>query len=298
MNFLERAFDGLNQWWKYLIVIVVGFVVAQLLGSLPLIFFMKDTGIVGLDFNAAGLDPNLGLLLMLLPFLVSNLMMYKLIKILHKRSLMDVFNGGQPMRWGRIKTSFSLWVGFMALYLLISWLIDPENFIFQLEMASFLPLCVVAILMIPIQTTAEEYLLRGYLTQAIGVLTNNRWAAILLPGVLFALLHITNPEVKEFGFWYVMPQYFVTGFVFGLISVLDDGIELALGAHAANNIFLSLFVTFDSSVLQTSAVFHQQAIDPLHELIALIAMNALFVFVLARKYGWDFSILAKKINVA
>ena len=35
----------------------------------------------------------------------------------------------------------------------------------------------------------------------------------------------------------MMPQYIFMGFIFGLISVFDDGIECAMGAHTANNIF-------------------------------------------------------------
>ena len=71
-------------------------------------------------------------------------------------------------------------------------------------------------------------------------------------------MHVMNPEIKEFGFLTMMPQYISFGLLFGIISVLDNGIELAIGAHAANNIFLSIFVTQKSSTLQTVAMFEQQ----------------------------------------
>jgi len=39
---------------------------------------------------------------------------------------------------------------------------------------------------------------------------------------------------------------------------MDDGIEVAMGAHTANNIFLCIFVTNSSSALQTSALYVQK----------------------------------------
>ena len=52
-----------------------------------------------------------------------------------------------------------------------------------------------------------------------------------------------------------MPQYIVFGLIFGIITILDDGIEAAMGAHAANNIFLCIMVTNESSALQTPALY-------------------------------------------
>ena len=51
-----------------------------------------------------------------------------------------------------------------------------------------------------------------------------------------------------------MPDYFIIGLTLGLMSLLDDGIETAMGVHAANNIFDSLFITSKNSALQTPAL--------------------------------------------
>jgi uncharacterized protein len=41
----------------------------------------------------------------------------------------------------------------------------------------------------------------------------------------------------------MMPQYVFFGIVFAVLTMIDDGIEIAIGAHAANNIFLSVLTS-------------------------------------------------------
>ena len=119
--------------------------------------------------------------------------------------------------------------------------------------------------------------------------------AAVLPALLFAILHVANPEVKEYGFFLAMPLYVIPGILFGLMTILDDGIETAMGTHAANNIFLAIFVTSKASALQTEALLEQQNVDPLKELWVLLILSILSIAILSYKYKWRFSILNKKI---
>jgi hypothetical protein len=117
-----------------------------------------------------------------------------------------------------------------------------------------------------------------------------------MTSILFGLLHGLNPEVKEFGFFTMMPQYIVFGLIFGIITILDDGIEAAMGAHAANNIFLCIMVTNESSALQTSAIYSQHNINPWLEFSALLVTGIIFISILKIIFKWNtFSILFKKI---
>lgn len=94
----------------------------------------------------------------------------------------------------------------------------------------------------------------------------------------------------------MMPQYISFGLIFGLISVLDDGIELAMGIHFANNAFLSLFVTHSSAAFQTTAVFEAQKVDPYWGFLTLLLSGIILIAFLYRKYNWSFSVLNKKIE--
>ena len=307
MNFLERTLDHQNQWWKYLIVIVVGFIGGQLLGSLPLFGIIAyKVGASGgtlapnpesmMDLTVLGISNNVALLLLILPFLVSLIAIVLLIKVLHKRTFAETVNGTRKIRFGRIGAGFAVWVALMLLYFVGDYLINSENFVWQFNFAAFIPLFFIAILLIPIQTTCEEVVFRGYLTQGIAAWTRNRLLAIILPGLIFALVHAFNPEVHEFGFWVAMPQYIFFGLVFGLLSVLDDGIELACGMHAANNIFLAMFVTHKSAAIQTDAVFEQLNLNPIKDTLVLIVIGIVATAYFAYRYKWDFSVLTKKVE--
>jgi hypothetical protein len=155
---------------------------------------------------------------------------------------------------------------------------------------------VVSILFIPFQAAFEEVIFRGYLMQGFAALLRNRWFPLIMTSVLFGLLHTFNPEVKEFGFLTMMPQYIVFGLIFGCITILDDGIEATMGAHAANNIFLCIMVTSESSALQTPSLYQQNNIHPWTEFSALLTSGIVFILILKTIFGWgSFSLLFKKI---
>jgi len=306
MKFLERAFDQQNQIWKYVIVLLAALVGGQILGSIPLFVVMMYKIITGgnqislspdnfMDFTGLGISKNFSLLLIMLVFVAIFVIAILLIKALHKRSFAESVNGTQKVRIKRCLAGAAVWGILMTIYLFIDYSIDPENFHLQFNLSAFIPLLFISILLIPVQTTSEELLFRGYLTQGVAGITNNRWLAILIPSLIFGLIHSFNPEIKEFGFWITMPQYIFFGLLFGLISVLDDGIELAIGVHAANNIFSSLFVTHKASALQTNAVFEQLQISPVKELVVLIVTGAIAFAYFAWKYKWNFKILNQKI---
>jgi hypothetical protein len=111
-------------------------------------------------------------------------------------------------------------------------------------------------------------------------------------------MHGINPEVKEYGFFIMMPQYIFFGLVFAVLTMMDDGIELAIGAHAANNAFLSVFITNKDSALQTPSIYEQLEYDPIMEFGGLVAMSLLFIAILAIVYKWkDIRKLYGRINV-
>ena len=307
MKHLERALDGQNNFWKYLCNFVASLLGGSMIGSIPLMILIADKTIQNngaiapnpanaLDFTAYGISLNVGLALMMLPFVTGLITAILLLRPLHKRTFAEVVNGTKSIRWKRAFTGFGIWLVIAALYFAIDYAISPANYVLQFDLAAFLPLLLISVLLIPIQTTFEELLYRGYLGQAIGAWTKNRWLVVIIPAILFGLSHYANPEIKEYGFWMAMPQYIMFGLVFGLITVLDDGIEVSMGLHAANNIFASLMITNKASVLQTQAVFSQQNIDPNKETLALLVMSIVFIAILKYHYKWDFKVLNKKVE--
>ncbi len=281
MKHLERALDGQNQFWKYLVNFLAAFIGGNLVGYIPLfiVIIVKTIEAGGAitpnpdnyaDLTVFGISANLSLFLMMLPLVAGLFTCIALLRPLHNRSFAEVANGTKQIRWQRVFTGFGIWFLLYTLYLGISYAFNPDNFVFQFKISTFIPLLLISIFIIPLQTTFEELMFRGYLGQGIGAWTRNRWLVMIIPALLFGLMHSANPEVKEYGFWVTMPQYILFGLVFGLTTVLDDGIEISMGVHAANNIFAALFITNKSSVLQTPAVFNQQTVDAKMETLALV----------------------------
>jgi hypothetical protein len=101
-------------------------------------------------------------------------------------------------------------------------------------------------------------------------------------------MHIANPEVGQLGMG-IMFFYVGTGLFLGIITLLDEGLELALGFHAANNIVGALLLTADWTAFQTHSVWKSTA-EPrlgLDILVPLVVVYPLLILLMRRKYGWE-----------
>jgi len=309
MNHLESTFTGKNSFWRYAVMIVAVFLAANTIGAVPLIIAMAARSVSNPDvftqiaanpndFSSLGLDPNSGLVMMLFPFVAGLVTFVLLVYSLNNRTIKQTINGTNKIRWSHFFISGLIWLMFSAIYLFVYMKIDPSNFTINNTTVSLIILIVITILFIPFQAAFEEVLFRGYLMQGFTAVMKNRWFPLVMTSLMFALMHAFNPEVREFGFYTMMPQYIVFGLIFGVITILDDGIEAAMGAHTANNIFLCIMVTNKSSALQTPALYVQNNIAPWTEFAGLLISGIVFILVLKFVFKWEgFSVLWQKINV-
>lgn len=249
------------------------------------------------DLSVLGLDPNMGLFMMLFPFLIGLLAFIILVKPLNYRTFKLTVNGTGMFRWNRFLVSALVWTILSALYFFIYLKMDPSNFSLKNTSETLIPLILISLIFIPFQAAFEEVLFRGYLMQGFAVLLRNRWFPLVITSVLFGLMHAFNPEVEEFGFFTMMPQYILFGLIFGIVTILDDGIEAAIGAHAANNAFLCIMVTHNSSALQTPAVYEQHNIYPFTEFAALLVTGVVFLIILKMIFGWgSYSLVLSRVE--
>jgi hypothetical protein len=165
---------------------------------------------------------------------------------------------------------------------------QPEDYLWNFKTVPFLILLAIALIMVPLQTSFEEYLFRGYLMQGIGVLAGNRWLPLVITSVIFGGMHIFNPEVEKLGY-IIMAYYIGTGFLLGIMTLMDEGLELALGFHAGNNLIGALLITADWTAFQTNSVLKDVS-DPSAGwdiLIPLLVVYPVFLFLMARTYRWN-----------
>lgn len=293
--FIENGFKGLHRPWMYLVGSILAFFTSQI-GGIFLVFF------VGMQLTKEGrsidqianpnvlmstLDSNLTLFLMLLGFFFGLATLFLIVARLHKQKIKDLTTTRKKVDFGRIWFGFLL-VAIPAIALtLVDYYLNPEDYIVQFDLYPFLILSIIAMLFIPIQTSFEEYLFRGYLMQGIGVHTKSRLAALLVTSVIFGLLHLANPEVGKLGN-FIMIYYIGTGLFLGLITLMDEGLELALGYHAGNNLIAALLVTADWTVFQTNSIFKDIS-EPSFTFEVIFSVGIflpIFYFILAKKYKW------------
>ena len=69
---------------------------------------------------------------------------------------------------------------------------------------------------------------------------------------------------------------------------MDEGMELALGFHAANNLVTALLVTSDWSAFQTNSIFKDISSPSagFEILVPLLIIFPLLLFIFSKKYNW------------
>lgn len=194
--------------------------------------------------------------LVMLPFITATLGLFLFIRIFHKRSFSSlVYPSNERFRWKNFLFGIfvtSILLGLSDVYYAIA---HPEEYIFQFTPESFFPFLMVALILFPIQTLFEEVFIRGYINQGVGFSTQRSWAGLMVSSLIFGLLHGQNNEVSEFGVWPMLTVYTLMGFIFGLITLISEGVEITWGIHLVNNLYVALFKTFPGSSLETPAIF-------------------------------------------
>ena len=293
--YIGQAFKYLHDWWRYLVGAIVIFFASQV-GAFPLV------GLAAYKLISEGrsldelndpekimtiLDSNLTLFLMLLSFAIGLLVLYFVVKYLHKQSFKSVTTSRSKTDWGRIWFGFGLIAITTVVLTSLDYYSNPEDYVLQFDLIPFLILALIAIVMVPLQTSFEEYFFRGYLMQGLGVGAKNRWMPLVLTSVVFGGLHFFNPEVGKLGN-IIMVYYIGTGFFLGVMTLMDEGLELALGFHAGNNIVAALLVTADWTVFQTNSILKDIS-EPSagFDVIApVLIIYPIFLGIMAWRYKW------------
>ena len=294
--FLEKVYEGKSDIGRWVAMIVILVVITQFVGGVPLgllIFFkMSDNPDLELDpenllnLSAYDISPLTGLVLMLVPFILGFITLMILMKPIHERPMLSVVTGSDSFRWKRFFWGAGVWFLLLAIYATLASVTGMQKIELQFKPATLLTLVAISVLLLPLQSGFEEVLFRGYLMQGFAKVFKYRLWPLLLTATIFGGLHFFNPEVREFGAEIVMPQYIWFGIFFGICTLLDDGLELAWGVHAMNNIFLSVFFTQDSSALQTPALYRITEFNPLFDLVALLLISVVFILIARRKFKW------------
>ena len=261
------------------------------IGQLPMIPFLP-TELPSPDANAMdifkAIPSNLRLFLLLLSFVFVVPGIWLVVKKLHDLPIMSILSSRKKFDLERVMYSFMLWGSIVSAFVFLEYSLSPESYEINFKLKEFLILAVIAILFIPIQTSVEEVVFRGYLMQGFGHWLNSRFMALFLSSVVFGSLHLANPEITALGYEFIF-LYITVGFVLGIMTLMDDGLELAVGFHAANNLIAALLVTADWTVFQTESVLIDISEPSLgiSDWLAPFIVYPILLTIFARKYSWS-----------
>lgn len=230
---------------------------------------------------------NITFVIVIIPLSLMCLGLLFWVKFIHRQSIRSFTTSRKKVDWKRVFFSFGLWTIISSGLTALAYFSSPENFVINFEPIPFFTFLALAVILIPLQTSFEEYLFRGYLMQGLGVLTNSRLVPFLTSSILFGLMHIANPEVEKMGL-IIMIYYIGTGFFLGILTLMDEGLELALGFHAANNLIGALLVTADWTAFQTNSVLKDisEPVAGFDVVVPVFVIFPILLLVFSKKYGW------------
>jgi len=215
------------------------------------------------------------MLLTFLPIFFSIPLVYKFIHNLPVRALLT---SAETFRWGYLWRTILIIFIFYSVLSIIEYHAFPQEYEgmkIQTEMSAYIKFLLITLLLVPFQSAAEEFLCRGYLNQLLIRFTHSRfvtfvaklfkldsfikylrspWLVFIITSGGFALLHAWNPEAAG-----QMGPYLASIFLFGMamcvLLYFEGGIESAIGAHIANNVFVFGLLGYEDPNLPNTALF-------------------------------------------
>ena len=273
-----------------------------LLGLLVIILFW----IIGGSLLTSGLSVALGgsadgtaamsdwrrLIVDLLPFALLIAGVLVAVRFVLGRRARTVVTGRRHVSATRILFGGAVFAALLVPAVALDAVVHPGAYHFTFDLQRFVPVLIVALALIPLQSAAEELLFRGYVVQWTSLGTDRTGGRSLrgigrvavlavVSGLVFAIPHLLNPEAAGVQ-GYAWLAWFFLGAGWAWASVLDGRIELAIGAHIANNLVGVLLVGYSVSVIPTASVWTTAVIDWPVGITTNAVLAVLFVLITCR----------------
>jgi len=265
--FLAQAARGRGAWWHYLVGLVL-LLASWFLAAIVLLLAFEFAGATGATGWA--LDPwaekYLELNIIFVPLMPATLMV---VALWHRRPMASLVTGAARVAWGRIALAFAVAFALFVAMALVGGE-DPAHPSMPAALLRVLPL---VLIFTPIQSAGEELLFRGYVMQATASLTRSRVAIVVFNGALFAALHSYNPAAQVNVL--ALGGYFLSGAGLALVALRDDGLELPIGGHIANNLLSFMVLALTQQEIEAEA----EGYDPLMHYLTSLAPVVLLLMI-------------------
>jgi membrane protease YdiL (CAAX protease family) len=242
-SYLDYARRGRTAWWRYPVTLVLAGAVAGLLGVAivtALLVARLAPNDIALELQRP-VHPFIFFTAIGLSFAVIVAGLALAARLIQRKTVADIAG---RWSWKLFAAGAVVWAGCLTLATFADLLIDHGGFRWSASGAT-LGLAISALLGLGVQTFAEEFVFRGYLTQALLLATKRPWLAAILSGLLFGAMHIPNGSPQ-------CVNATVVGVVTALIAIRTGGIAFTYGLHLINNLFGAVVVVSSSDVFKGS----------------------------------------------
>lgn len=248
-KFISRTIGGNNRIGDY-VSMIIALILSQVIGGLCFYGYLNYTGLIDLGKLCFDYVPPAAMLFFsFLPFILSLAAFLIFAPKTHKRPLISFINSEKRVRWKYFLFSFFISLSILILIEIIFYFSGHESYQFSFNYKTFFFLLAIILLLLPIQVTFEEIIFRGYLMQWFSIYTKHTWIIILFVSLLFALLHSSNPEFDYYNNNLLYISFLSSGIFLCVVTILSNGLELAIGVHLANNFINLLIITPKHSLM-------------------------------------------------
>ncbi len=296
--YFESAFRVNHAWQSYLVTAVLT-ILGIILGNFPItiaLWFNGDlvdtTRSTAQIMQETSLDSNLILAFSLLPFITGLAAFFLAYRTFHYPKFNILWNAILSIRWNRVFMAFLVWTVMIFLSEIVNYFVEPSAYSYHAPKLSYMLLLLVCFTLIPLQVAFEELIFRAYFMQGFCYSMKSKWISLFIASLLFALMHLANPEVVAYGVGTMFAYYMISGLMLGIFLIVGDGLELAFGVHVATNIYASCIMSYEHAALNTDALFRVRTIDPASGSLGLIILAAIFLLFMHYLYklNWNFSL--------
>lgn len=230
---------------------------------------------------------NVVFFIQIFPFTLGFFALLISVHFFHQRHFLTAITARKKFDWSRFSFAILIWLIVLIVEHSVYYFLGG-NYVLNWNSEKFFPLLLLTIVFVPFQAAFEDILFRGILLQAFGRFFGSALMGIIGTGALFGLVHFGNPEMDVLG-WEAIFFYIEMGIFFGIIAVMDDGLELNIGIHFINNFFLFTIITTDWQVMTTDAIIKD--ITPpsfsLWSLVPMMVTQAIVLLIFSKKYHWE-----------
>jgi membrane protease YdiL (CAAX protease family) len=273
--YLDYARRGLNAWWRYLVAIVLALVIWIALDVVIVVGLMFSR-LMPANVAAELTRPTHPVI-----FFVANGLAFATVVagfaiaawlVQHKR-FVDIIG---KWRWRRFALGAGVWTVCTVATTLADFVLRPGGFRWSATGATA-ELALAAAVGLGVQTFAEEFVFRGYLTQGLLLATKRPLVASVLSGLAFGALHIPNGVPQAL-------NAVLFGIVAALIAIRTGGIAFTYGMHLVNNLFGAVIVVSAGDVFNGAPALVTQSTPGLvwWDLIAGVAVLAVPAWMVLR----------------